>query len=440
MVRCLAIVVVAAACGAQSPYEQITGAPVVVATNARSTLSTRGFRLALAAQCQAQVVELWCPPRKERQSSCRKPPTVHKEFVACPPALDVKNVPVSIRAPWGAVYTAVSDGAGSVEIDVNWAQAGIDPLSDRASEQLSAGWSMSTNKSGAVALKIEPRDVELMRAAIGAATDTQYEIGAANEKATLTAQFADSALVAGRSGLVSLSIANSGPQPAYRVVAKLRSGTEAFHGLQLSFGRIDPGKSKTKTQQVVIPPRLDDRSPIVLADISYFNGDAFNTRQRFNITLERESILGVECKLATTEIAPGARVRLECELRNSSKQPARDLSVIVTVGDVVTPNVGPKKLGGGDVVKLEFIGVTSKTEKQGAQLPIKLQVAAEGQPTLEQTFSVRVTTVAPRCKAGKLTRDEYRAKRKRLQAALDAHALTQKEFDKYDAELVSCLE
>ena len=35
---------------------------------------------------------------------------------------------------------------------------------------------------------------------------------------------------------------------------------------------------------------------------------------------------------------------------------------------------------------------------------------------------------------------EYKAKRKRLQAALDAGSLTQKEFDQYDADLLGCLQ
>jgi len=41
---------------------------------------------------------------------------------------------------------------------------------------------------------------------------------------------------------------------------------------------------------------------------------------------------------------------------------------------------------------------------------------------------------------GPLTRDAYRIKRKRLQAALAAGALSQEEFDGYDSEMVCCIE
>jgi len=58
---------------------------------------------------------------------------------------------------------------------------------------------------------------------------------------------------------------------------------------------------------------------------------------------------------------------------------------------------------------------------------------------VERPLSVRIASFATKCQT-RLTRDEYKAKRKRLQAALDSGALTQKEFDKYDADLVSCLQ
>jgi hypothetical protein len=44
------------------------------------------------------------------------------------------------------------------------------------------------------------------------------------------------------------------------------------------------------------------------------------------------------------------------------------------------------------------------------------------------------------CPDGKLTRASYASKRGKLDAARKKGDLTQEEFDRYDAELVGCLE
>src|SRR5690606_18908939 len=173
-------------CGVSQPYEQRRGSPVVIATRIDTTLRSSGFWIGLAAQCQRQVVDLWCPPR-DAGVKCGIPPTVRKEEADCPRELDFKSVEVSIRAPWGGVYSAMSDANGIVVIPVDWSGTGIDPLAAGAAEQLAGGWLVYSDEARAVPLKIGPGDVERMLVAIGAATDTQPEVGAANEKATLSA-------------------------------------------------------------------------------------------------------------------------------------------------------------------------------------------------------------------------------------------------------------
>jgi hypothetical protein len=462
----LALVIASAGCGGTQPYQQLRGSPVI-ATQVDTTLSDRGFRLALATQCQRQVVDLWCPPGGRAGAvPCRTPPTVYKEAVGCPPELAFRGVQIAIRAPWGGVYSAVSDANGVVEIPVNWSNTGVDPLAAGVAEQLAAGWLVYVNKTRAIPLKIEPADIERMQIAIGAATDTQYEVGAANEKAVLAAELGEAPpLVPGRPGTISLAIKNSGPQPAYRVIAKLRSSVDALHGHQLSFGRIDPGKTKIKTRVVALPSKLDERSALVVADISYFNGEPFETKKKLSIAPEAKRVevkrvepprgpeakrvevkrvepprgLDASCKLATAEVAPGERVRIDCELRNLGNAPANELTIAVAVRGAVSKNLAPKVLPGAGSVKLELVGLTAASEQQGAQVPVVVRVGALGLPPVEQTLTVRIASFATRCQT-RLTRDEYKAKRKRLQAALDSGALTQQEFDKYDADLVGCLQ
>lgn len=441
-------------CGAPQPYEQLRGSPVVIVTRIDTTLSSRGFRLALAAQCQRQVIDLWCPRRTNTaypvesgpaRVACETPPTVRREPVVCPRELDFKSTQVSIRAPWGSVYRAMSDAHGIVEIPVDWSGTGVDPLAPGVAGELAAGWLVYSDEARAVPLKIDPGDVERMQVAIGAATDTQYDVGAANEKAILSAEFAEAPpLVLGRPGTLSLAITNRGPQPAYRVIAKLRSSLAALHGHQLSFGRIDPGKTKIKARAIAVPPKLDERSALVVADITYFNGDRLDTQKRFAIVPETKRVesprgLALDCKLATDEVAPGERVRISCELRNLGGEAASELSVAVSVGGVVSKNLAPKELPGAGAAKLDLVGLTSASAKQGAQVPVIVRVGALGIPVIERTLTIRIATFATRCKT-RLTRNEYKAKHKRLQTALESGALTQKEFDKYDADLVSCLE
>jgi hypothetical protein len=432
-------------CGARQPYDQLRSSPTLVDTRIDTTVSPSGFGLALAGQCQAGVLDIWCPPRQVGEAACRTPSKLRKEAIVCPPELDFKNVEVSIRAPWGRVYGARSDENGVVQIPVDWSGAGIDPLEVGAAERIATGWLVYSDEARAFPLKIKPEDVERMLAAIGAATDTQHEVGAANEKATLSAELGDAPpFVPGRSGAISLRITNSGPQPAYRVVAKLRSSVDALHGHQLSFGRIDPGKTKVRTRAVAIPPRLDERSAVVVADISYFNGESLDAKKKFDILPPARRVdpprgLALDCKLATPEVAPGERVRLACELRNVGTEPAGELAIAVSVGGVVSPNLAPKALPGAGSAKLDLVGLTSAKEKQGVQVPVVVRATALGLPPVERTLSVRIASFATRCQQ-RLTRDEYKAKRKRLQAALDSGALTQKEFDKYDADLVGCLQ
>jgi hypothetical protein len=304
---------------------------------------------------------------------------------------------------------------------------------------------------------------------IGAATDTQYEVGAVNEKATLSTEITAGELAAGQPGSLTLTITNGGPQPAYRVIAKLQSSVAALHGCQISFGRIDPGRTKVRKQVIALPPGQDDRSALVVAQVSYFNGDPLEARRRFDIKpgppgsarppvtaaagtrvepprtatggnqVELPRGLTVACKLAAAEVGPGERVRLECELRNLGSEPLAQVGLKVSVGGVDSENQAPKSLPGAGSVKLELVGLAAQKVKQGDKLPVIVRATAQGVPRAEQILSVAIGSQATRCKA-RLTRDEYKVKQKRLQAALDSGSLTQKELDKYEAELVSCLQ
>jgi hypothetical protein len=408
-----------------------------------STVSTSGFRVTVKTQCRRQVTSVWCP--KSALAACSTPPTTHDEEVNCPHTVAFRGVKFSLRTPWGHVYVATSDPNGGVLFPVDWTGTGIDPLAKGADDRLATGWQVYSDDGRSIPLELQPGDVEQMKRAIGAATDRTDEVGAANEKASLSAELADGApLVVGATGSIGLAITNKGPQPAYRVMAKLRSSVDALHGHQLAFGRIDPGTTKHKMLAIAIPPKLDERSALVVAEITYFNGDPIETRRKLVIAPEPKRVapprgLALDCKLASPEVAPGERVRITCELRNLGNDPAKDLGITVTVASEASKNLAPKSLPGAGTEKLELIGLTPPSEQQGAKLPVLVRATALGVPPVEWAGSVGIASLATRCKA-RLTRDEYKTKLKKLQAALASGALTQKELDKYDADLVSCLQ
>lgn len=441
----LATLAVITGCGS-TPFEQRHGTPFVKATTVNARISARGYQIAVAVYCQAQVVNYWCDPKDKRARACNTPPTVTRAEIACPRELELKGAAMTLRAPWGAVYRATSDERGVIDVPIDWAKSGIDPLADGVAAQLAANWVVYAPDGRAFDLKVSPQDVEVMRTAIGEATDTQYDPGTPGEHTVLKAELVESEpLVLGRAGTVGLSITNSGAKPAYRVIARLKSGTEALDGIQLSFGRIDPGKTKLRTRRITVPATIDDRTPLVLANIASANTAEISVQRRFKVGAEQAGAeqqlgVGLDCKLAAGEVSPGERVRVQCVLRNKSKGPVSELRVVVAVAGTTTPNIGPKKLPAGESATLEFVGDTATTAKQGTSQPVVITVTGADTPASTQTLSVRIASLAVTCKREKLTRAQYDAQKKRLQAAFAAGVLTQKELDQYEIELVSCLQ
>ena len=170
-------------------------------------------------------------------------------------------------------------------------------------------------------------------AGLAAAADDERD-APAPPHAALTAVLSSDASHGGVNRIV-LSVTNRGPDPAYGVVAQLRSSSAALHGLQLSFGRIERGETVARTQDVALAG-ADEIAPTVVAAVTSSNAPPASTTGKL--------------RLATEATLPGL------------------------------------------------------------------------------------------CTRGALTRDAYRIKRNGLEAALAAAALTQQEFDRYDAALVSCIE
>jgi hypothetical protein len=434
-----AVAIALAACAQQQPYLRLRGAPTATTTVSRPVFDAAGLRLDVATVCRVSIIEHWCPLTNPR---CRPNPEVRKtEQAQCPKDLEVKDV--SVRAPWGQVFPAAVS-AGVVTAKVDWAGAGIDPADAQATKLLAAAWTIHSD-DGLVDASFDPAEADVTAeiAAINHANGDDGGEAAASEHAALTAAFVSEP---GADGVnrVGLSVTNRGPDPAYKVVAHLRSSSTTLHGLELAFGRIASGETKTKAKDISLTGDPDEPNPTVVAAITAANAPPASATGRVHLQSARRAsppALALACTLVDKEPAPGQRVRVQCESSNTGDTPVRGVAYQIALDKAAAKPVGgPPELAGHAHVAFELVPTLPANAKLGSTLAIVITMTAPSAAPVQQKLSVEVVEFHGMCRQGKLTRDGYRAKRKRLETALAAGALSQDEFDKYDSELVSCIE
>jgi hypothetical protein len=420
------------------PYMRLKGAVSSTTSVKQPTFVASGLRLNVTAECHVSTVEHWCPLTDPQ---CRPNPTVVKdEPAACPNDLVARNV--SLRAPWGQVYQGAI-ASGVLEIKIDWKTTGIDPLANRDLSALRSGWVVHS-EDGIVDASVELTDDELraMFAMIGTATDNDYSNAPAGQHAELAAVFSNEAGANGANRIV-LSVTNHGPDPAYKVIAQLKSSSTALHGIQLSFGRINRGETKTKSKDIATVNNGDELDPTVVAAVTSANAAPASAKGKIRLVVKRKQVvpLQLSCSSLDKEPAPGQRLRVQCESSNPGDDLVRGVSYQLAIDKAAaTPVSGPAELAPHAHLKFELAPILPATAKLGSALRITITMNAPNAPPVQQQIAIDVVEFHGICKQGKLTRDAYRIKRKRLQAALAAHALSQEEFDGYDSEMVSCIE
>lgn len=421
---------------APRPYLQLRGAPMPTTSVGRPVFDASGLRLDIATTCRVAVVEHWCPLTNPR---CRADPELHRfESAACPKDVDVNEV--SVRAPWGQVYPAkVVSGVLAAPID--WKAVTVDPFDEQSSSVLRAAW-VAHSEDGLVDASIEPTEGEIhaLRELLGVSMEDEPPSGTAGERTQLVAAFATEADADG-GNRVSLVVTNKGTAPAYKVIAQLRSSSTALHGIQLWFGRIDKGETKTRTKDIDVGDG-DERNPTVVAAVTAANAAPTSAKTRIRLATAKPRVeLQLACVLVDREPAPGQRVRVQCEAINAGERAARGVNYQLAIDESASITVpGPAVLGARARAKFELLPTLPSSAKLGSSLQITITMSAPDMAPVTQRVAVEVVEFHGMCKQGKLTRDEYRKKRKRLESALAAGALSQDEFDKYDSELVSCIE
>jgi len=278
---------------------------------------------------------------------------------------------------------------------------------------------------------------------LGEASTRNDAGGRDDEHATLVMNLSNEADANGGNRLV-VSVTNLGPDPAYKVLVQLKSGLPAIHGVQLRFGRINRNETKKLTKEFSNAGEADELNPIVVATAISSNATPLTVGSKLRLVAAKHPQvvpLQLSCMVLDKEPASGQRLRIQCEASNSGDAPVHGLSFQVVVGKAAAmPATGPVELAAYGHVKFELAPTLSAGTRTGASVPIIITMNAPDIAPIQQQMVIRIFETATTCKQAKLTRDAYRIKHKRAQAAAIAKSLTQTEADGYDFEWVSCLE
>ena len=358
---------------------------------------------------------------------------------------------LTVTAPWGrALHAPVVNPVAEppyARVPAAWDEAPVDPLDPRTWDQARGDWRISSPLlPEPVRWSPSSEEVERLVVAIGLAAGIDSRIGPATAPPDLAPgplQVGNDELLAGGESVLELTVENRGEGPAYRVVATTRSSLPALQGLQLSFGRIDPGPRLTRRVRVRLAPTVAEPSAMLVVVFGEANGfRPGNVSRRVPIRGVAEGPrLTLTCGPATGEaqVDAGRVVRLRCVVGNSGGRLARAVTVTASLGAVSFSSATAV-----DVVPRQDATVELPVQVPvGASLDQELVirvVAADAGATTRATTEARLVVRRPGlCPTGTIDRATYDAKRRALEEARAAGDLTAEELDRYDAELVGCL-
>lgn len=396
----------------------------------RFTLSPDGtLHLALAKPCGTAV-------------SQRPDPRFEGQIILCD-RRRLDAIKVVARTPWQQEVQGTWKDPAHLVFMIDWKIGGFDPLGERGEALASAEW----NVSGAKWRPTSAEATEILRL-VGDATGTETTLVAGGPPPSLeaTVQIDGGTLRVGDAGTLTAQITNRGSGTAYRVVATLRSSIEGVQGQRLSFGAIKPGASKQRQLKIAVPPGEASPDTMLVLVVTEGNGAATpNVSRRVPIAPSTATpVLAARCAIAghpapRPDLEAGQRFRLRCEVDNRGDAEAKavELEASIGGGPPIRTRTQPITAGGHGVLDLPFL----VPRELAVDAPVEIAITARDLPS---SRSVRITLDGvvrkPKiCVAGKLTTAQYRAKLAELRSAVAAGDLTQAQFDRYDAELVTCL-
>lgn len=357
-----------------------------------------------------------------------------------------------LTTPWGRTLRGVSDepdayGRATLRFAPDARAVQLDPL-DRRTWKIGEPWRVRhAMLKQDLAWTPTADELESFVTAIGISLGIDATLAPAHQPPELVVtnlHVTNDEILAGGTSVLELSVQNRGQGPAYRVHANIRSSLDELHGLQFSFGKIDPGATAVRRARVELAENIEETSAMLVLVFSEANGFApANFSRRFPVRVVATAPrLAVSCRPASgdTTVDAGEIVRLRCEVKNEGGRMATDVTTHATVGgqraSSRATHIAPRD---AETVDVPIRIPTGAAIDQ--QLVIEVVAAEPAVGGQRATTRVAVTIRRPRvCPSGKLTRAEYRSKRAELERARTAGDLTADEFDRYDAELVGCLD
>jgi hypothetical protein len=353
------------------------------------------------------------------------------------------KVALTAMTPWGGSVNGVWLDARRVEFRPAWGQTGIDPLADSTPYLITGAWTI-----GPLRWMPSLGDAQRMLGLIGDATDTQPELVRGGAPPSLEVSAIDvggGALEAGGQRTVTVKVSNRGEGAAYRVVVTTRSSVAALHDQRLSYGRIAPGASKSRQLVVRLPMTESASDAMLVLVVGEGNGFApHNVSRRVPIHVASAPVLTVRCAVvdrdpARPQLDAGETVDLRCTVSNTGSV-AGQVRVQLTVAGAAQAGSNAKDLAGGASTVFDLPITIPRDLPLDAPVEIAVTAIEARYQRNAATTLTGVIHMPKLCTAGQLTRAQYDARIRELRAAVAAGDLTQAELDRYEAELVGCLQ
>ena len=424
----------------ETPYKVIKTTRFEVDPNARIEVVDRG--LLVSVRCNRETLELYCEKRNQLTGSCDEEASNAKSA----PSECRRELPASsLSIEWASESIGVKQNNTSVLFPIEWSEIRVNPLAaDAAAELATEG----VVRIGVIESKLSIDADAARRVVEMVARGSTLDMSVAAEERPVALSVeslavASGDLKAGEANALVVTVRNNGPGVAYRVNTTISSSLPGLHKRGAAVGKLEPDTSRTVKIPVQVDSGVTERTAMVVVKLSEHNHPAqpsHNQRLKVVISESEPVKAGLTCQIAGNDsealVVAGKQALVKCSVVNKSdKQLLSDFEVKATLGSssravAVTRAIEPGKS------RAVVVGLAVPGALEG---DAQVAVALGGRGVVPTSVTLEIKVASGLCGGKKLTMAEYRERRAKLEKAFQAGALTATEFDRYDAELVSCL-
>jgi len=353
----------------------------------------------------------------------------------------LNRINVVAETPWGKQVPGEWLDGKHLVFHIDWKLSGLDPLDADVPAMVARPWMISGTTWTPSA--DETRQILTL---LGAPTEAEIVSGGPLPDLEVTRFDIDGdTLHAGGESTLTVQITNHGPGTAYRVATTVRSGIMSLHGRRAEFGTIQPGTQKLRRIRLLLLP--SETSPDTMLVLLFDEGNGFSrpsVSRRVPIAPPAIApVLAVHCSIPgrskeRPELDAGEQVVVHCLVENTGTGAANVVLETSLAGAKPAASVA-KHVAPQEDTSFNITIAVPRELAIDSTVDIAI-VAVDRQ--FARSANTRIAGVIRKpklCAAGQLTHTAYRAKLAELRAAMAAGNLTQEQFDRYDVELVTCL-